>query len=604
MCGVAAIYSYHYASPPVDRQELKTLNLSMANRGPDGSGEWFSSDGSVGLAHRRLSIIDLSEKASQPMFSDDKKISVSFNGEIYNYRELRESLQKKGYVFHTQSDTEVLIHLYREKKEGMFSDLRGMFGFVLWDENAKVLLLARDPYGIKPLYYANDGWTIRIASQVKSLLKSKKISRILDPAGAAGFFLFGSVPEPFTLFQEIRQVPAGSFIKVTAVGPTEPIRYFSLAQTLRKSSEQSEGPDAVREALLDSVRHHLVADVELGLFLSSGVDSSALLGLLNDAGAKKMRCVTLAFEEYKNTDKDELPLAEKVAARYGAVHTRRYLGKEEFRSELPTILKRMDQPTIDGLNTYFVSKAAREMGLKVALSGVGGDELFGGYPSFNDIPSSVRRLSFVSKVPFAGNIFSSMHRLTRPFFPQFVKWGSLLKYGGNYEGAYLLRRGLFMPGELNQLMGRELAAEGLKRLRLFPLIAQSLKPDPGNPFSRVAALESNLYMKNQLLRDTDWAGMAHSLEIRTPWVDSTLLKKIGGKRIRNKKELAAAPQTDLPKEILSRPKTGFTIPMNQWLHEMESDEIKNVPILAKSGTPWPRKWAWVVYKRTLAECGA
>ena len=229
VCGIAGIFAYHYPALPVDRDELRRIRDHMAARGPDGKGEWFSEDGRVGLAHRRLSIIDLSDRAAQPMISDDGQLVVSFNGEIYNFRELRRGLEARGRVFRTESDTEVLLHLYAEKGEAMLGDLRGMFAIALWDGRKNSLLLARDPYGIKPLYLADDGWTVRFASQVKALLTSPRVSRVAEPAGLAGFYLFGSVPEPFTLYQEIRSVPAGSYQWVDSTGPRPAVPYFSMA---------------------------------------------------------------------------------------------------------------------------------------------------------------------------------------------------------------------------------------------------------------------------------------------------------------------------------------------------------------------------------------
>src|SRR6266702_4992559 len=308
MCGIAGIYAYHYAASAVDRVELQRIRDHMAARGPDGRSEWFSEDERVGLGHRRLSIIDLSDRAAQPMVSANGKLVITFNGEIYNYRQLRALLETRGCVFRTQSDTEVLLHLYAEKGEAMVDDLRGMFAFALWDVDKRALLLARDPYGIKPLYYADDGWTLRFASQVKALLAGQKVSRNPEPAGLVGFCLFGSVPEPFTTYQEIRALPAGSLLWVDRVGTREAKQYFSIADAYCRAEASGVQPvsDAdlqagYREALLDSVRHHLVADVPVGAFLSSGIDSGALVGFMRDAGQQDIQTVTLAFEEFRGS---------------------------------------------------------------------------------------------------------------------------------------------------------------------------------------------------------------------------------------------------------------------------------------------------------------
>src|SRR5438094_6190274 len=344
MCGIAGIYAYHYAANAVDRAELRRIRDHMAARGPDGLGEWYSSDERLGFAHRRLTIIDLSERGAQPMASADGKLVITFNGEIYNYRQLRASLEAKGRIFHSQTDTEVLLHLYAERGEAMVHDLRGMFAFGLWDADKNALLLARDPYGIKPLYYADDGWTFRFASQVKALLAGGKVSRNQEPAGWVGFCLLGSVPEPFTTYQEIRALPAGSTLWVNRVGIRETKQYFSIADAYCRAEVASAPAKiedlqlAARQALLDSVRHHLVADVPVGAFLSSGIDSGALVGLMRDAGQQDIQTVTLSFAEFRGKHEDEAPLAAEIAARYGAQHTIRVVTEDEFRKDLPKIL--------------------------------------------------------------------------------------------------------------------------------------------------------------------------------------------------------------------------------------------------------------------------
>src|SRR6516164_6622573 len=463
MCGIAGIYAYHYAANPVEHAELQRIRDHMVTRGPDGLGEWYSQDERVGLGHRRLTIIDLSERGAQPMTSADGKLVITFNGEIYNYRHLRASLEAGGRKFSTQTDTEVLLHLYSEKGEAMVNDLRGMFAFGLWDAEKNALLLARDPYGIKPLYYADDGWTLRFASQVKALLAGGKVSRSQEPAGWVGFCLFGSVPEPFTTYQEVRALPAGSMLWVDRIGTREVKQYFSIADAYC-SAEVASSPAndedlqlTVRQALLDSVRHHLVADVPVGAFLSSGIDSGALVGLMRDAGQQDIQTVTLAFEEFRGSNEDEAPLADEIAAQYGTRHTARFVTEQEFRDDLPKILDAMDQPTIDGLNTWFVSKAARELGLKVAISGLGGDELFGGYPSFRDIPLCARAMAIPARIPGLGDLARML--ITRGFALN-PKAAGLLKYGGSYAGAYFLRRGLFMPWELQALIGADTARLG------------------------------------------------------------------------------------------------------------------------------------------------
>ena len=359
MCGIAGIYAYCSTSRAVDREELVRIRDHMTSRGPDGSGEWYSPDGRVGLGHRRLSIIDLSSRGAQPMRTADDRLVITFNGEIYNYRALRSKLEAKGCVFRSNSDTEVVLQLYAELGPEMLRELRGMFALAIWDCERQELLLARDPYGIKPLYYADDGSTLRFASQVKALMAGRRISRDPDPAGWVGFYLFGSVPEPFTTYREVRAVPAGSFVRIDRAQLHEPIQYHSIARKYSRarghsvSATPEEAKIQVREALLDSVRHHLVADVPVGAFLSAGVDSRALVGLMRKAGQQDIQTITLTFDEFRGSQSDEAPEATAVANFYGTRHTTRVVNENEFRADLPAIY-RGNGPANDRWHQYLV----------------------------------------------------------------------------------------------------------------------------------------------------------------------------------------------------------------------------------------------------------
>jgi len=573
MCGINGIFAYGRSAALPDQRELLATRDHMATRGPDGSGEWWTADRRLGLGHRRLSIIDLSERGSQPMRSACGRYAIVFNGEIYNFPELRQQIEQTGRSFRSDSDTEALLHLFAMHGEAMLPMLRGMFAFAIWDVEASSLFLARDPYGIKPLYYADDGATIRFASQVKALLAGGQISRDPDPAGVVGFCLWGSVPEPFTLYRAIRAVPAGCHLTISPAGRGDTKAYASItaaiAQGARHPAPVGEFCGRLREAVLDSVSAHLLADVEVGLFLSAGVDSGALLGMMRDAGQDKVRAVTLSFDEFAGTGEDEVPLAALAARHYGARHVVRRIGAEDFAVSFPRILEDMDQPSIDGVNTWLVAKAAREEGLKVALSGLGGDELLGGYPSFRDIPKWVRWLKIPSAVPGLGRAARRIVQMLGLGILQ-PKLAGMIEYGGDYASAYLLRRGLFLPFELGEVLDDDLVREGLDRLRpVEHLRAMALHPDPVAPMSRVAALEASAYLRNQLLRDSDWAGMAHSVEIRTPLVDFTLLKAVaphmpGLDGVSGKAAMARAPSLPLPDAMLHRPKSGFGLPMDKW----------------------------------------
>jgi asparagine synthase (glutamine-hydrolysing) len=575
MCGINGIFVYGDA-PPVDRSELIACRDAMQSRGPDSEGLWISSDGRAGFGHRRLAIIDLSPAGAQPMHHG--ALTIVFNGEIYNYQELRDDLLARGHTLVSHSDTEVMLHLFKESGEAMLPRLRGMFALAIWDDARKRMFLARDPYGIKPLYYADDGKTIRFASQVRALAGMRGVDRQFDSAGAAGFFLRGTVPEPFTMYRAIRALPAGSYAYIDAGGTKEPVQYFSIAATLRDAAgangrySDDQRRALVHDAVLESVRYHMVADVPVGAFLSAGIDSTSVVALAKESGATDLETMTLRFEEYRGRINDEAPLAELVARQYGVRHEVRDLSLAEFRAELPRIFEAMDQPSVDGLNSYFISKAAHDLGLKVAMSGTGGDELFGGYTSFRDIPRWMPITSVLSRIPGVG---SGVHRLNAALAKRSrhvsPKMGEIVRYGSSYAGAYLVKRGRFLATELPNVLGKEIAEEGLRRLDLLRLIESAITPDPGTPFGRIAALESSLYLRNQLLRDMDWASMAHSLEVRVPLVDAHLLRKLAPvlvtRRERGKQLLADAPRPPLPAAVRSRRKTGFTLPINEWLRE-------------------------------------
>ncbi len=573
MCGIVGIYAYRSEAPPVDGAELLCIRDAMKPRGPDGAGNWIATDGRTGLAHRRLSIIDLSEAGAQPMATGDGGLRVVFNGEIYNYHTLRTELSAKGYRFRTQSDTEVLLSLYEERGPEMVHALRGMYAFAIWDERKQGLFLARDPFGIKPLYYADDGETLRFASQVKALRQSPAVSSAPDAAGHVGFFLWGSVPEPYTLYRDIRALPAGHTLWADSGGVRPPARFFSIAdefavaERVPAMSDSREQAERLRTALTDSVKHHLVADVPVGVFLSAGLDSGTLTALAAEASSDALHTVTLGFSEYRGSDNDEGPLAETVAGHYRTAHQTRWIARADFTAERTRLLAAMDQPSIDGVNTYFVSKVAAASGLKVAISGLGGDELFGGYPSFRDIPRLVRGFSIFRPVPVLGRGFRwvaapLLKRLTSP------KYAGLLEYGGSWGGAYLLRRGFFMPWELSGILGKEMAREGWNELQPLACLEAAVEGIQSERL-KVSALEMAWYMRNQLLRDADWAGMAHSLEIRVPLVDIQLLRDVAPLLASavppTKREMAAVPLNPLPQAVLARRKTGFSVPVREWL---------------------------------------
>jgi asparagine synthase (glutamine-hydrolysing) len=599
MCGIAAIFAYHKDAPLVDEKELLRIREHMKSRGPDGSGLWFNDDHRVGFAHRRLSIIDLSEAGAQPMIDPETGNVIIYNGEIYNYQELRRYLETKGYTFKSSSDTEVLLYLYADKGPEMVQNLRGMYAFAIYDFGASNitnrspgLFIARDPYGIKPLYIHDDGKTLRLASQVKALLAGGGIVPEVEPAGHAGFFLWGHVPEPYTLYKDIIAFEPGTTLWIDSQGKRIQDKFTSIRDEFLKISNADVKHDTgdarkiLRDSLLDTVRAHLIADVPVGIFLSSGLDSTTLVALASEVGAD-LCTITLGFEEFRGTHDDEVPLAEQVARQYGTKHQTVWVTKDEFFAETDHLLSAMDQPSIDGVNSYFVSMAARKTGLKVALSGLGGDELFGGYPSFQQIPKSVQALSWSRYFPFLGkglrSLSSSILPKTLKFSP---KYFGLLEYGGTFGGAYLLRRALHMPWELPKVMNDTMAKEGLSKLQILAHLDETER-GICNTFGKISALESIWYMRNQLLRDADWASMAHSLEIRVPLVDLKLLRTtvtMAGD-LSGKQAMACTPTKALPNNVLNRTKSGFGVPTREWLLK---------PGVTRGSES--REWAYRVYK--------
>jgi len=571
MCGFVAAFS----SAPLPVGALDKALDRMRRRGPDDASSWCE-DG-VQLGHRRLAILDLDHRAAQPMRSVCGRYVIVFNGEIYNFRELRRAREAAGDVFRTTSDTEVLLALFAAEGETMLERLRGMFAFVIWDRQTRRAFAARDPYGIKPLYYATaSGDGVLFASQVKALLATGAVSRAPDLQGQAGFWLLGSVPEPHTWYRDILSLPAGHCAWIDADRSVSLHQWHDIGDAWRFADTAQKLPNAevrerVREALRASVAHHLVADVPVGVFLSGGIDSGALAGLMVEAGARDLQGITLAYDEFAGSANDEAPVAACIAAHYGIRHHVRRIAREEFIADLPRILDAMDQPSIDGINTWYASKAVAERGLKLVVSGVGGDELFQGYSSFRLLPKLVARARLLSlpglsvTARLAGRVQAKRSGNSR--------WLHAVDWAKTLPGAWWLRRSLFAPDDLPTLMGADAAAEALRGFHADAWTRRMSGALPSNPQLALGQIESTTYLRNQLLRDSDWASMDHSVELRTPLVDARLLHELQpllpsfapfvGKTL-----LAGAAVRALPREISQRPKTGFGIPVERWLLEM------------------------------------
>jgi asparagine synthase (glutamine-hydrolysing) len=580
MCGINGLLHYSSNLKPVNIDEVCKVRDSMTLRGPDSFGYWSNRSKKVAFGHRRLAIVDLSEAGHQPMVNADANLSIVFNGEIYNHNELRDDLISEGFVFQSTSDTEVIMALYQAYGLKMLEKLRGMFAFAIWDELAHQLVLARDPLGIKPLYISSDQKSFRFASQVKALLKSSKCDTTPEPAGHIGFFTWGHVPEPFTFFKGIRALEAGSCLVVEQCGEQHTHKYFTFSSEYRKCEnyvrEEEIRPEDLNFAddLIESVDLHTMADVDVGVFLSGGRDSITLAGIASSLarynGPRKLKTITLGFEEFTGTPHNEVPDASRIAEQISSEHKVKMITYDDFQSNYSEFILAMDQPTIDGINTYFVSKAAKEANLKVVLSGLGADEFFGGYPSFDKIPKIIKIFKFLRYFPrmrtFIRKVLSFI-----PGMKNKQKFAAIFEYGFSYEGAYFLSRGLYMPWELTNIFDKDFITEGLGDLSTLTALGKSISGVDTSKL-KISFLESQWYMRNQLLRDNDWAGMAHSIEIRTPFVDIGILKSTFyaealGVPI-DKKKMAEANPLHVPNDILNKKKTGFSTPINKWLAKL------------------------------------
>ncbi|AMN43753.1 asparagine synthase (glutamine-hydrolyzing) [Rhodoplanes sp. Z2-YC6860] len=581
MCGIAGAVRVDWNAAAIDQDTVVRLSDRQWRRGPDGAGLWVAEDKRIALAHRRLAIIDVGASGAQPMSDASGRWRISFNGEIYNYRELRSELQRLGLEFRTNSDTEVIINAVSAWGEAAFPKLRGMFALALWDSKARELWLARDSYGIKPLYVAHHRGAVWFASSARALANVVLPDAKRDAAALVGFYLWGHVPEPFSWWSGIEMFPPGRVQRIAVdQGAASPRSFQQIEDLFIAHPVQPLQQGELRQLLLDSVHHHLVADVPVGIFLSAGIDSNVIAALAAELGTQ-LRTVTLAFSEYAGTANDEAVLAELAAKDLRSEHTTVRIGRDEFYGMLDDFLASMDQPTIDGLNTYLISHATAKQGLKVALSGLGGDELFGGYPSFSQIPALLKWGRRIPASDSFGRVVEKwLSKLPLPGIPP--KAAGLLSHSKGVANAYLLRRALHVEGELDALLDESWLSEGLQRLSSIAAINASIDPlrrAGVSQHAQIAALESCWYMRNQLLRDTDWSSMAHGLEVRVPFVDTHLLRRVGPAISSNtppdKRDLAACARKLSP-SIVNRAKTGFTTPVRAWISSQSEPSARGL----------------------------
>ena len=549
MCGIAGMASRTGA---VDPERLRAMSATLVHRGPDSDGELL--DGPVALAARRLSIIDL-EGGDQPIANEDGTVHVVQNGEIYNFRELRAELEQAGHRFSTRSDTEVLVHLYEEHGEGFAERLRGMFAVAIWDSRRRRLVIARDRFGIKPLYYRDEAGELTFASELRALPRGE-----VDPDALEAFLAFNSVPAPFSIFAGTRKLPAGHLL-VWQDGETRVERYARPVPAEVRDEDSAELAEELRARLRDSVRAHLIADVPVGVLLSGGVDSSLLAALAAQESGEAVHTFSIGFEERSF---DELDDARSVASMYGTRHEELTL-RPDAALLLPRLAETFDEPFADSsaLPTYLVSElAARHV--KVALSGEGGDELFGGYYTYAADLLALRVGRFAPGIrPLVERLPSSSRRASFDYkAKRFVRGAALPPLERHHAW-----KEIFSPDVRAELTGRRSGYDPVDLLR-----ARFEETEGAELLTRLQDVDLGTYLVDDLLVKTDRASMAHSLEARVPYLDpvvaglaQSLPTRLKVRGLRKKVLLRKAAAPLLPRRIVYGRKRGFSIPAAAWL---------------------------------------
>lgn len=593
MCGVAGVIG---AAPLglEHRAGLGAMRIALRHRGPDGEGEWCSPCGHAMLAHTRLAIFDPAPAAAQPMSTDDGRFTIAYNGAIYNCGALRRSLELRGASFRTDSDTEIILRLYQQRGAAGLAVLKGMFAMALWDAVERSCLLARDPCGIKPLYYADVNGTLVMASETQAMLRSGLVAPDLDPLGVYGYFRTGSVPEPRTLLRDIKCLPAGHYF--TWSGGRGTLRPFSQWRFDADCSADIAVTET-RRVLAESVDGHFAGDAPVGVLLSGGVDSSAILALAHAAGRRGVKTFSLSFP---GTADDEAPIARRTAERFDAEHVSCPMDSDATRAAFADYVAATDQPSIDGLNTFVMARFVRQHGIRVVLSGVGADELFGGYPTFARVP---RLAAWHQRFQWTGKLGRRLGRLAESAAPgaRTRRIADMLTREPSLDNAYQAYRGIFTHQE----------AATLTR---YYLGADVEVPDPaseagidGDAHDAVTRFELTRYVRNQLLRDADVMSMAAGVELRTPFLDvdvvGHLLRVPAAIRLEPPKALLRRAVPELPAWIADQPKRCFQFPFAQWPGEGWREMLASVPLNGSFASTWYRRWCMVVMESWMSKLG-
>ena len=565
MCGICGIVGQP------DAGAVRRMARAMVHRGPDD--EAFHEDGEAVLGFRRLSIIDVAG-GRQPLSNEDGSVHVVFNGEIYNHRELRADLERRGHYLRTGSDGEVISHLYEELGDGLVDRLNGIFAFGIWDASRRHLLLARDPHGVKPLYYAETPATLVFASEIKALVASGRVSREIEPEAVAQYLQYQVVPPPGAIVRGVRALEPGRVL-VRNGGPSKVRTYWTPpVERAGAITSPDEATHAVRVGLENAVRAQLVAERPLGVFLSGGVDSSAIVALAARQVPHRLKTFSVGFTGPDEEVLSEWPWARLVAERYNTDHHEFVLTEERFRQALPATLRAMDQPTSDGINSYWVSYAAAQH-VTVALSGTGGDELFLGYGrdalllEGRDLATPLRQLP-------AGYL-RAVTRMLEPvsddrLWPRVARLKRAAEWMARLDGTFISPRGIgiFDLAERDRILAPGIRTQAFRSG--IDYLRGDVPPDPARPADWLARLEQRAYLSFVLLRDIDAMSMAHSLEVRVPFLDRVLgdvaSRISSGLKLRDgvgKWVLKHALRDLLPDEILFRPKMGFGLPYPLWM---------------------------------------